>query len=376
MDVAAALPRLFSWFNDGAGLAGREVMVRMFSQSSVALSVAFLLSVGTVQVARGAEDVPKTVETKQTIVLQVAGPDAAGKPQRLELKKLDGGSVQVYTVRAEGEGKEGDERKTMTVTVVPGDGEAKHKQIRIQELKAGGLPMKVQVHRLEASSAADLGKQWPKIEEQLKAAGLDEKKIAEIRAAMDKAAKSAEGGKRAFGVAVAQAEGIAATDRFMIGVACSPVGEALRAQLKLDPHAGLVVDSVFDDSPAKKAGVQPHDILLEVDAKKVQKPQDLVAAVQQAAKDKKPVVLTLLRSGEKKTVEVSPAERPEITLSFHVASDQHVGSRVIAIGPGVITAPGTQLPQTELKALAEKLEQLSKQVKELQEAVKKLQKGN
>jgi len=351
-------------------------MVRTFNQSSVAISVAFFLSVGAAQVARGAEDASKTVETKQTIVVQVAEPDAAGKPQRLELKKLDGASLHVYTVRAEGEGKGDEERKTMTVTVVPGDGEAKHKQIRIQELKAGGPPMKVQVHRIEAASAGDLGKQWPKIEEQLKAAGLDEKKIAEIRAAMDKAAKSAEGGKHAFGVAVAQAEGSAATDRFMIGVACSPVSEALRAQLKLDPHAGLVVDSVFDDSPAKKAGVQPHDIFLEAGAKTVQKPEDLAAAVQQAAKDKKPVVLTLLRSGEKKTVEVSPAERPEVTLSFHVASDQHVGNRAIALGPGVITVPGMQLPQAELKRLADRLEQLSKQVKELQEAVKKLQKGN
>jgi hypothetical protein len=66
--------------------------------------------------------------------------------------------------------------ETLTVTVVPGDGDAKHEQVHVQELKGGGQPMKVQVHRLEASSGGDLSKQWPKIEQQLKAAGVDAKK--------------------------------------------------------------------------------------------------------------------------------------------------------------------------------------------------------
>ena len=335
------------------------------------------------QVASSAEEDQKGVEKKTTIVLQVAEPDAAGKPQHVELKKLDGSDIQVYTVQAQEGDRKGEERKTITVTVVPGDEKAKHGEFQfhgtknIRVLKTDVKPLTVQAHGIAVSADGDLSKQWPKIEEQLKAAGVDEKKITEIRAAMEKATKSvkaAGGDKHAIGIVVAKAEAVSAADRFMIGVACSPVGEALRAQLKLTPHAGLVVDSVFDDSPAKKAGIQPYDILLEAGNKKVQKPEDLAEAVQQAAKDKKPLSVTILRNGEKKVVEVAPAERPDYRLSINVAGDKQIVSRAIAVGPGVITLPGVQVQHYELKALTEKMDQLSKQVQELQEAVKKLQK--
>ena len=192
-------------------------------------------------------------------------------------------------------GKEGEGKHTITFTMVPEGGEAKVGQSQVGELKAGGQPAKVQAYRLEASVDGDLKKVWSKLEEQLKATGLDEKKIAQIRGALEKAAKSGDEGKHLMGLFVARAEG-AKADRFMIGVTCSPASEALRAQLKLGPDGGLLVDHVSVDSPAKKAGIQPYDILLEAQQKPLRKPEDLVAAVQQAAKDKKPLSVTLLRA--------------------------------------------------------------------------------
>jgi hypothetical protein len=273
--------------------------------------------------------------------------------------------------------KQGEE-KTIVLSVVCEGGQAIPGPSHVGEVKIIGQPTKVQTYRFEASQGADVSKLWPKLEEELKAAGMDEKKVSQIRAALEqaaKSAKSAEGGKHAIAVVVAKAEGAsAAADRFMIGVACSPASQALRAQLKLQPAGGLVVDSVFDHSPAKKAGIQPYDVLLEAGKKWLQKPEDLVEAVQQAAKDKKSLSMTLLRAGEKKVVEVVPSERPEYTLSINIGGDKHVVSRAITVGPGVITAPGVHFQHSDVKTLTEKLEQLSKQVQQLQEAVKKLQK--
>jgi hypothetical protein len=108
---------------------------------------------------------------------------------------------------------------------------------------------------------------------------------------------------------VPQLEPIKLSD-YWIGVGCYPVGEALRAQLSLAEDEGLVVGQVVADSPAAKAGLQQHDVVVRADGKPLRKLQDLMDAVDQA-KDKE-LKLDVIRGGKQKQVAVKPAKRPEM----------------------------------------------------------------
>lgn len=113
--------------------------------------------------------------------------------------------------------------------------------------------------------------------------------------------------------------------KYWVGLLCVDAGEVLRQQLGLEEGAGLVVESVTDEAPAKKAGIQKHDVLLSV-----QLPSDdskaeprllkgvmaLIESIQRA--ETKPLKLTLLRRGQKQTIEVTPAERPQTPVTLQV----------------------------------------------------------
>ncbi len=82
---------------------------------------------------------------------------------------------------------------------------------------------------------------------------------------------------------------------FWIGVTVTAVEPALRAQLKLPPH-GRIVTGVGESSPAARAGVQRHDILLDVDGEPLTEPAKLASYVE--SKGEKPIVLRLVRNGK------------------------------------------------------------------------------
>lgn len=93
-----------------------------------------------------------------------------------------------------------------------------------------------------------------------------------------------------------------------IGVFCRPVDEALRAQLNVPKGQGVVIDGVAPDSPAAKAGLQRHDVLLSLGDKTLGDPTELLKLVDEQGE--KEVALELIRQGKKLTVSVTPASRP------------------------------------------------------------------
>ncbi len=95
---------------------------------------------------------------------------------------------------------------------------------------------------------------------------------------------------------------------YWLGVECTPVDPTLQAQLQLPEGQGLVVRSVMPKSPAAKAGLKEHDILLQAGGKPLTQIQDLVAAVDEA-KEKK-LSLEIIREGKRQKIEVVPAKRP------------------------------------------------------------------
>jgi membrane-associated protease RseP (regulator of RpoE activity) len=119
---------------------------------------------------------------------------------------------------------------------------------------------------------------------------------------------------------------------YYIGVAVAQPDDTLRAHLELPAGVGLVATEVVANTPAEKAGVKVHDILLELDDKPLDSPQTLVAQVQAAGNKATP--LKLLRAGKPLTVSITPELR-----TFETTSPRE-GFRVWSVRPPFPPHPG------------------------------------
>jgi membrane-associated protease RseP (regulator of RpoE activity) len=96
-----------------------------------------------------------------------------------------------------------------------------------------------------------------------------------------------------------------------LGVVVTEVDPAIAAQLPdvLHEHEGVLVEVVAENSPAAKAGIKVHDILLNYDDQKLLSSEQLV----KLARHDKPgreVTLGLIRAGKQETVKATLAELP------------------------------------------------------------------
>lgn len=111
-----------------------------------------------------------------------------------------------------------------------------------------------------------------------------------------------EGGDVMADVAAAEAE----SRPMRLGVALTDVPEAVRAQISspdLPAGFGVMVQQVEPGTPAEKAGLERFDILVKFNDQMLVSGQQLVALVN-AADNKGPVSLTLLRGGRRQVVKV------------------------------------------------------------------------
>jgi|GEM_PF-4955106 len=155
-----------------------------------------------------------------------------------------------------------------------------------------------------------------------------------------------------------------------LGILTEPISEDLRAQLDLPAGRGVVVRQIQPESPAAKAGVKVHDVLVEAAGKSLGKVDDLQAVLQGAGE--KPLAITLIRKAKKQTLEVQPSKRPQefevevvprkvvgeigelgadaaATLEKAMKTLQEQANRegkawqFRAIGPGVVASPADRL---------------------------------
>ncbi|MDF2811656.1 MAG: Do family serine endopeptidase [Microvirga sp.] len=84
-----------------------------------------------------------------------------------------------------------------------------------------------------------------------------------------------------------------------LGLALSPIPEAARGQLGLDPGvSGVLVQRVEPNSPAAESGLRDGDVIVSANQQPVSAPSEVADAWTQAQRDKKPVLLRVRRDGQ------------------------------------------------------------------------------
>lgn len=95
-----------------------------------------------------------------------------------------------------------------------------------------------------------------------------------------------------------------------LGIVPMPMSPALVAQLDLNGNAGVLVHSVGPDSPAKKAGLQQYDVVLQVNGTPIRCPKDIAKSISgNKAGDK--ITVDIVRAGKKQNLEIALEKRPE-----------------------------------------------------------------
>ena len=150
----------------------------------------------------------------------------------------------------------------------------------------------------------------------------------------------------------------AVQSEYWLGVFASRPAPALRAQLKLPKDQGLLVEALEPESPAAKAGLQQHDILLKGNDKPLADVGDLLQLIDHVRDGN--LDLELLRAGKREIVTVTPAKRPANERGgLWISNSEGPAARSLNIGPnfmeggplefrvirpGQILPPGGPLP--------------------------------
>lgn len=180
----------------------------------------------------------------------------------------------------------------------------------------------------------------------------------------------------------------AKASRYMMGIGCESISDLLRHHLKLDPNVGLAIQSVTEDSPAQKAGLQEHDIMTHLGDTPVTNIGEIGKILDKA--EGAEMEVHYIRRGEKQTSKLTAIKRKPVdgvTWTFQSGEGgtevdiNAITDGIFSFSPGLRLKEGSQI-QDALKQVLESRSQLSQRrtrsleqlVKELNEKMKNLQK--
>jgi membrane-associated protease RseP (regulator of RpoE activity) len=103
---------------------------------------------------------------------------------------------------------------------------------------------------------------------------------------------------------------------YWIGIVGGPVNPAVRYQVDIPEEIGLQVLEVVPESPAAKAGLKQHDILLQGNDIQLDEMEDLVELVISEGEKQGQIAVKVLRRGEVESIWVTPVERPATLPAF------------------------------------------------------------
>jgi len=102
--------------------------------------------------------------------------------------------------------------------------------------------------------------------------------------------------------------------RGWLGVAIQELTPELASQFGIPETKGVLVSDVMEDSPAKKAGIERADVIVEYDGKPMDSPTHLRNAVAQTPIGRK-VTIKLIRDKKPKTIDLTIVEQPKSMTS-------------------------------------------------------------
>ena len=103
-----------------------------------------------------------------------------------------------------------------------------------------------------------------------------------------------------------------APQKYWIGLLAGPIqaDHPLRAQIDVPENQGLLVAEVVPKSPAAKAGLKQHDILLKGNDNDLREMKDLITLVMTEGSKKGEIKLDVLRRNKHETLTLKPEDRP------------------------------------------------------------------
>jgi serine protease Do len=102
--------------------------------------------------------------------------------------------------------------------------------------------------------------------------------------------------------------------RGYVGVGMQNIDPEMVDFFKLENNKGVIITSITKDSPADKAGLQKDDVVIRIDNKKVEDPQDLKNIIGFTAPDTD-VEFTIIRGGKEKKVMVKVGSMQDSELA-------------------------------------------------------------
>jgi serine protease Do len=143
---------------------------------------------------------------------------------------------------------------------------------------------------------------------------------------------------------VAELEKSGHVTRGYLGVQAQRIDPAMAAALGLKDHSGALVASVEPGTPAAKAGIQPGDVIVQVNGTAISNPRDLAVDVADV-KPGDPLKLQVLRNGSETTL----ATVAEALPNQQVASNGEGGAaHDRAVHLGLALAPLTPDARSQL----------------------------
>jgi serine protease Do len=97
--------------------------------------------------------------------------------------------------------------------------------------------------------------------------------------------------------------------RAWLGIGLDSITEEDIKELKLSDSKGAVVKQIMEGSPASKSGIQIQDVIVKLDSKDIETPEDVISYVRESKIGKK-IELKLIRAGQAIRLLVTTAERP------------------------------------------------------------------
>jgi C-terminal processing protease CtpA/Prc len=102
---------------------------------------------------------------------------------------------------------------------------------------------------------------------------------------------------------------LSSKDHGWVGVSIQEISEEIREAKDLGDDQGVLVNEVFEESPAEKAGLETGDVITKFRGTEIEGISHFVGLVQESKPGEK-VALELVRDGKRKNLEVEIGERP------------------------------------------------------------------